>query len=250
MIWLNEILGDVSITRGVVELSNIPTPLQLKEARALMPMIRRLVIDKTGMGITIAETLEQEFWGEVEGVTFTQAVKEDLAVHAKKRMEEAKARIPDKDLIRNSFRSIKKLTTATGQSRFDAEATDQYGNADHWWAFAMAENAANQPTHGLFQVWKEEAEKLQGQRIEQPRTAEEQAKVQADAQMAEARKTNPYARRVFGEQVPGAVFPVRITKPTKMAQTPACPTCGNKLLARYGWCEERCNLCGWFRKME
>jgi hypothetical protein len=57
----------------------------------------------------------------VEGITFTLANKEALAVHAKRRMEQMKTRIPDTDAIRNSFRSVKKTVTATGQARFDAE---------------------------------------------------------------------------------------------------------------------------------
>ena len=90
-----EVVGDISWTRGVIEFPNMPTPQQLNEARAVMPMIRRMVIDKSGTGLAVAETLEQEFWGKVEGITFTLSVKENLAVHAKKRMQESRTRIPE-----------------------------------------------------------------------------------------------------------------------------------------------------------
>jgi phage FluMu gp28-like protein len=86
--WLNKIVGDVAVTRGVVELSNTHLPEQMGEARALMRLCKRMVIDKSGMGLAIYEGLEREFWGEVEGITFTLATKESLAVHAKKRMQE------------------------------------------------------------------------------------------------------------------------------------------------------------------
>jgi phage FluMu gp28-like protein len=79
IIWLNKIVGDVAVTRGVVELSNTPLPEQMREARALMRLCKRMVIDKSGMGLAICEGLEREFWGDVEGITFTLATKESLA---------------------------------------------------------------------------------------------------------------------------------------------------------------------------
>ena len=142
VIWLNELVGDVSCTRGVVELSGTPTPIQLEEARALMPMIRRMAIDRSGMGITIFEQLDREFPGKAEGVLFSRAAKEALAVRGKRRMEEKKVRLPDTDIIRKSFRSVKKMVTDTGQARFDAEHDARHGHADHWWAFCLAESAA------------------------------------------------------------------------------------------------------------
>jgi phage FluMu gp28-like protein len=144
VIWLTEVIGDVSWVRGVIELSGTPTPVQMDEARALMPMIRRMAIDRSSMGLTIFEQLDKEFPGKVEGVLFTQATKEALAVQGKRRMEEKKVRLPDTDVIRNSFRSVKKLVTATGQARFDAARDERYGHADHWWAFCLAEVAAQQ----------------------------------------------------------------------------------------------------------
>jgi phage FluMu gp28-like protein len=114
VIWLTKMIGDVSWTRGVIELSSIPTPVRMDEARALMPMIRRMAIDRSSMGLTIFEQLDKEFPGKVEGVLFTRAIKEALAVRGKRRMEEKKVRLPDTDVIRNSFRSVKKMLTDTG----------------------------------------------------------------------------------------------------------------------------------------
>jgi hypothetical protein len=64
----------------------------MREARALMRLCKRMVIDKSGMGLAIYEGLEREFWGEVEGITVTLATKKSLAVHGKKRMQEVKCR--------------------------------------------------------------------------------------------------------------------------------------------------------------
>jgi phage FluMu gp28-like protein len=56
-------------------------------------------------------------------------------------MEQQKTRIPDTEMIRNSFRSVKKTISVTGQARFDAAHDEKCGHADHWWAFCMAESA-------------------------------------------------------------------------------------------------------------
>jgi phage FluMu gp28-like protein len=145
VIWLTELVGDVSWTRGVIELSGTPTPVQMDEARALMPLIRRMAIDRSSMGLTIFEQLDREFPGKVEGVLFSRAIKEALAVRGKRRMEEKKVRLPDTDVIRNSFRSVKKMVTDTGQARFDAAHDERHGHADHFWAYCLAESAVSQP---------------------------------------------------------------------------------------------------------
>lgn len=152
VIWLSELVGDVTWTRGVIEMRNMPTPDQLLQARALMPGIRRIDIDQTGMGLALAEQLSQEFPGKVEGVQFTQSTKEALAVYAKRRMEEMKVRLPDQGAIRTSFASVKRTQNTLGQLRFDTEHDVHYGHADHWWAFCLAETAAQRPAYHLADV--------------------------------------------------------------------------------------------------
>jgi len=41
VIWLAELVGDVTWTRGVIEMRNVPTPDQVRQARAIMPLVRR-----------------------------------------------------------------------------------------------------------------------------------------------------------------------------------------------------------------
>ena len=154
VIWINELVGDVTWTRAVIEMKDTPTPDQIREAQSLMPNLRRLVIDKGGMGLVIFEALERGFPGQVEGVQFTQQKKETMAVMAKRRMEEFKVRLPDVNSIRQSFRSVKKSVNALGLTRFDAEHDARFGHADHWWAFCLAEAAADRPTYHLAEVGK------------------------------------------------------------------------------------------------
>jgi len=152
VIWLTELLGDVTWTRGVVEMRNMPTPDQIREARSLMPFVRRMEIDKGGMGLAIYEALARDFPGQVEGIQFTAAKKETMAVLAKRRMEEGKVRLPDREQIRQSFRAVRKSVNCLGQARFDAEHDIRFGHADHWWAFCLAEAAAEQPVYHLRHV--------------------------------------------------------------------------------------------------
>ncbi|MGH9354781.1 MAG: hypothetical protein ACRD10_01460, partial [Terriglobia bacterium] len=152
VIWLSEAVGDVTWTRGVMEMNDLPTPDQLHRARALMPLIRRITIDRSGMGLAIFEQLEREFPGKVEGVQFTQQTKEAMAVYGKRRMEEMKVRVPDTERIRTSFGSVKKTQNLIGQFRFDTEHDAKYGHGDHWWAFCLAETAAQRPSYHLADV--------------------------------------------------------------------------------------------------
>jgi phage FluMu gp28-like protein len=103
-----------------------------------MPLIRRLVIDKSGMGLSMCETLEREFPGKVEGVQFTQSAKEVMAVSVKRLLEERRVRLPNAAIVEAAFRSVRRIITPTGTVRFDADYDDRHGHADHFWAFALA----------------------------------------------------------------------------------------------------------------
>jgi phage FluMu gp28-like protein len=213
VIWLNESVGDVSVTRGVIDLSNMSIPDQIREARTLMPMIQRICIDQSGMGLAIAETLAEEYSGKVEGLTFTQQVKEALAVHLKNRMQQVKCRIPDTETIRYSFRGVKKTTTATGMARFDADHDAKYGHSDHFWSCALAESAAGHPlVLGVVEYFKS------GQAQKE---LEEMDKVLKASSLA---------------------------KPMIADQAPKCPKCGDALIQTLPGNARRCQACGhqWF----
>jgi hypothetical protein len=151
----------IAVARLVRTFSNTPFSEQLAFARELLCMrravgavgepplqgeflIRRACIDSTGMGAPLAESLEQEFGPRVEPVTFTAAVKEDMAYRVRRRMEQRLDLIPDAPQIARAFGAVKKLVTMAGNTRFDAERTD-LGHADEFWAKALADLAAEQP---------------------------------------------------------------------------------------------------------
>jgi phage FluMu gp28-like protein len=146
----------VAVARLVRTFSNTPFAEQLEFARELLslpgpdgrPLIRRACIDATGMGAPLAESLEREFGPRVEPVTFTAAVKEDMAYRVKRRMEQRLDLIPEAPEIARAFGAVKKLVTVAGNTRFDAERTD-LGHADEFWAKALADLAAEQPISHL-----------------------------------------------------------------------------------------------------
>lgn len=108
----------------------------------MLKTMRRGCIDQTGMGLPLTE-FAQDKHGKyrVEGVTFTNANKEILAVGTRQAIEDRRIILPDSETLRNSIHSIKKMVTAVGNVRYDAERTESTGHADHFWGLALAIHA-------------------------------------------------------------------------------------------------------------
>ncbi|MEJ2009385.1 MAG: terminase family protein [Acidobacteriota bacterium] len=140
----------LAIARMVRTLDRAPFAEQLAYARELMalrredgsPLVRRAAIDSTGIGAMLAETLAEEFGPRLEPVTFTAAVKENLAFRTKRRMENRLSLLPDTRDVRRAFSAVKKYVTPSGNLRFDAVRTAA-GHADAFWAKALADLAAD-----------------------------------------------------------------------------------------------------------
>jgi phage FluMu gp28-like protein len=128
VIWFDEIMGDVSICRGIVDLVGMPTPTQIVQAQQWLPQIARMNIDKTGMGLVIAETLEMAYPGKCAGVQFTAATKEAMAVQMRLRLEQRKKRIPNDDMVRRSFLALRRSVNKVSQARFDSDSDEKYGH--------------------------------------------------------------------------------------------------------------------------
>ena len=144
VLWLLELLGDVLWTRAVIELRAMPFRAQMEVFRQIfaMPKLRRACVDATGLGMQMAEELQARHGRyKVEGVTFTAAVKEELAGGLRVRVEDRLIRIPVDSALRNDWHSVKKVQTAAGNIRFDADRSEQ-GHADKFWAGALAVHAA------------------------------------------------------------------------------------------------------------
>ncbi len=146
--WVIEIVGDVRWTREVVRMKNASFQSQDDELDRLMVTYgpRRVCMDQTGMGEKPVEDAKRRHGKyTIEGVPFSGPVKQELAFGLRRRFEDRQTRIPIDQGIRNAHHAVKKTTTAAGNIRFDADRTE-LGHADEFWAHALAEHAAGQPS--------------------------------------------------------------------------------------------------------
>lgn len=145
VIWVLEKIENIKYTRLVLELSKMPFYQQEEILHEILAhkLFRRDCQDDTGIGMQMAENAQYKFGKfRVEGVTFSNRVKEDLAYHLRTEFENKTVFIPKSHEIREDLHSIRRLTTSAGNIRFDAERSDN-GHADRFWALALALHAAN-----------------------------------------------------------------------------------------------------------
>jgi phage FluMu gp28-like protein len=136
---LEKVLG-VYWTRAIVRLRATPFRIQRAKIEWFMENlpIRRLCQDCTGIGMQMAEELQEKYGTyRVEAVTFTLPVKEDLAVRSLRTYQEESIRNPDDDKLRAAVHAVRKIPTAAGNFRFDADRTEA-GHADEFWAQSLA----------------------------------------------------------------------------------------------------------------
>jgi phage FluMu gp28-like protein len=139
------------IVRHIRIMDKTPTPLQKNIADEFLrlPNLMRMCLDQTGMGIPITEDMQKSHGVyRAEGVTFTNQVKEVLATSLKNAFEDIAVIVPDDYVLKESMHSIQKIVTAAGNTRYDADRTDQTGHADMFWALALAYHAAVDPSTG------------------------------------------------------------------------------------------------------
>jgi len=146
VIWVFERIGDVLWTREVVRMKRVSFAEQDAELDRIMDAyrVRRVCMDETGLGMKPVEDAKARHGAyRVEGITFTNAVKHHLANLVKQAFEDRQARIPEDKRIRNANHAVRKVTTAAGNQRFDADRTEA-GHADEFWAEALALHAAEE----------------------------------------------------------------------------------------------------------
>lgn len=145
VMWVLQRLGDVLWTRQLRVLEGVPFRAQRDTLFDLLPHVERACIDATGLGMQLAEEAQDAFGRyRIEPVTFTAAVKDELAHGLRRLFEDRRLRIPADRAIREDLHSVRKLTTVAGNIRFDAERTGD-GHADRFWALALAVHAAATP---------------------------------------------------------------------------------------------------------
>ena len=148
VIWVAESVGDVLWTREIVARRGA----SFAEQDALLDdvfqryRVLRCCMDRTGMGEKPVEDAQRRHGASrVEGVLFTAAVKQTLAVNGRRSFEDRRLRIPPGDAaLRADLHKLQKISGPTGAPRFVA-AADEGGHADRAWACFLAVNAAITP---------------------------------------------------------------------------------------------------------
>ncbi len=146
VLWVVEQQGDVLYTRHVEGMQNMRKSDQEKILWPWIERCDRTCIDNTGLGIGWVDDAQDRF-GEhmVEGVTFTAPVKEAMAYPLRGALEDRAFRLPYDPKIRADLRQVTKQVSPSGNIRFTAERTAD-GHADHFWAAALARQAASTPS--------------------------------------------------------------------------------------------------------
>jgi phage FluMu gp28-like protein len=144
VIWIVEKIGPMKFTRAVdvMEKTSFRTQKEKLYKYLVHPKLRRGCIDATGLGMQFAEEAQEDFGKyKVEAVSFTAAVKEDIAFGLRRVVEEKSIIIPAGEEIREDLHSVKKVTTSSKNIRFDVDASVT-GHADRFWGCALSNHAA------------------------------------------------------------------------------------------------------------
>lgn len=151
VITVFEKLGDVKYTRNIIELKNMKFSHQEEVLYKILghKRLRRACIDQTGIGMQLAEKAQDKFGKhKVEGITFTGAMKEELAYNLYTTFEDRKIRNPKDQLLREDLHSVRKVPTKSGNVRFDVDSSDTDGHADRFWSIALANHAVGKSKGG------------------------------------------------------------------------------------------------------
>jgi phage FluMu gp28-like protein len=147
VIWLWELLDGQHLTRGVIEMPRTSFARQQEAIEAILarPAVRRGAIDRTGMGMQLAEELATRY-GEhrIEPVSFNNPVKTDLAGRLRVLAERGLLRIPADDAIRDDWHAIERIVTPAGHVCYESDRGPG-GHSDRFWAAALGLYAARQP---------------------------------------------------------------------------------------------------------
>jgi phage FluMu gp28-like protein len=149
-LWVAWALEDVGTHFNTIEVATLRRSTFAQHDEVIDRMfsqykVRRFCGDQTGMGERTIEEYKRRYGSRAEGVLFTIANKQALAMLGKSCFEDGRVSVPSDQEIRNDLHKLKKVTSATGSIRFDA-SRDSQGHADRTWALFLACNAAVTPS--------------------------------------------------------------------------------------------------------
>ncbi|MCH7838992.1 MAG: hypothetical protein IID38_01995 [Planctomycetes bacterium] len=145
VIWVVASQGDVLRTTALFELSRTPFRVQFDLLSEILSVrrVRKCCIDAGGLGMQLAEQAVERFGGHrVECITFTTALKSQMASALRIAVENQRIRIPNDDRIARDWHSVERTVTASGHFRLTASRREG-SHADRFWAAALAVHAAD-----------------------------------------------------------------------------------------------------------
>ena len=142
-----EVTAGRHLCRLLRRYDQVPFSEQEADMRRLLDHVpvARLSIDKSGIGMNLAENLERDY-PQVVGESFTNESKERWATDFKILLQRKDVTLPrSRDLVAQ-VHSIKRRVLPSGKVSFDAERTGRRGHADRFWAIALACQKERGPT--------------------------------------------------------------------------------------------------------
>ncbi len=136
---LFEDVGGRFVCRLLRRYDQVPFAEQEADLRRMLGSlpVARLSIDRSGIGMNLAENLTRDF-PQVVGEAFSNESKERWATDLKILLQRKDIALPrDRDLVAQ-VHSIKRRVLPSGKVSFDAERSARGGHADRFWAIALA----------------------------------------------------------------------------------------------------------------
>ncbi|MDR1073000.1 MAG: hypothetical protein LBL45_04910, partial [Treponema sp.] len=115
------------------------------------------------------EWLQKEYTAtRIEGVMFNIQSKEELAMGVKIGLENKEFLLQNDRRFHTQIHSIKRMPTSGGAFRYDSER-DEFGHADSFWAWALANYAITplkEAGPNFYKKWREKREQeLKGEKV-------------------------------------------------------------------------------------
>lgn len=99
--------------------------------------VRRFLIDKTGLGMQIAEHTEDRYPGRALGIFYDSASKQAMSVELKRMMQRSWVPLPLERELMYQIHSIRRSATDAKNLKFNTTEKKEH-HADKYWALAMA----------------------------------------------------------------------------------------------------------------
>lgn len=142
VIWVWGRSGTSRVCVGMLVYKNQPFDVMEVAINSLMNRtfgknrVTRICIDKTGLGMQLAERMEKKHRARAEGLTMTTATKEDMFTRLRAGFEERTVEIPDDVTTQSDISSIRKEVTVAGHVRYSAK-NNRDGHSDRCTAGAL-----------------------------------------------------------------------------------------------------------------